>query len=53
MVSQQNLLDKAYFIAKMSGPTMSGRPVLTFGKRPQFQIKAVDTNWRFPLTSFS
>ena len=37
MVFQQNLLEKAYFIAKMSGPAIvrpwSGRPVPTFGKR--------------------
>ena len=37
MVFQQNLLEKAYFIAKISGQAIvrpwSCRPVPTFGKR--------------------
>ena len=35
MVFQQNLLEKAYFIVKMSGGPWSGSPVLTFGKSPK------------------
>ena len=38
MVFQQNLLEKACFIAKMSGASWSSRPVLTFGKRLQSRI---------------
>ena len=38
MIFQQKLLEKAYCFVKMTGPAMvrswSGRPVLTFGKRP-------------------
>ena len=39
MVFQQNLLEKAYFIAKnvWSGHDPAGRPVLTFGKRPKIR----------------
>ena len=54
MVFHQNLLEKAYFIAKMSGPTMVGRPVLTFGKRPKLvhgtsetQTKVLKTESQF------
>ena len=53
MVFHQNLLEKAYFIAKMSGPTMVGRPVLTFGKRPKLvqgsetQTKMLKTESQF------
>ena len=38
MVFQQNLLEKACFIAKMSGASWSSRPVLTFGKRLQSRM---------------
>ena len=34
MVSQQNLLEKAYFIAKMSGPTMVRPASSDFWKAP-------------------
>ena len=35
MVFEQKLLGKAYFIVKMLLQPWSGRPVLTFGKRPK------------------
>ena len=34
MVYQQNLLEKAYFIAKMSGPTMVQQASFDFWKAP-------------------
>ena len=39
MVFQQKLLGKAYFIVKMLLQPWSGRPVLTFGKRPKSASK--------------
>ena len=45
MVSQQNLLEKAYFIAKMSGPTMVWPASSDFWKAPLvFKKAAVRSN---------